>query len=115
MDQFRPISREFTTLLAERPLLLVTGEVRTPVTLRIGVPVQDVETVDDRDWRCPVEFIGVDGPPPPPGVGVDALQALTHALKIAHLHAALYERQAGGRFHWLDEPGHGLSDIVVSS
>jgi hypothetical protein len=51
MDEFQPMSHDFTAPLVERALLLVTNATRTPVTLRIGVPVQDVETVDDWDWR----------------------------------------------------------------
>ena len=109
----QPISRQFTRPLVERQLEFETPAHRIPVTLRIGLPVQDVETASGLDWRCPVEFTGLDMAPLMPGVGIDALQALTHALKAARNVADALARDAGGSFSWLGGPGHGLADLTL--
>ena len=101
-----------TDVLMERQLELVSGEERKRIVLRIGLPVQDVETAGGRDWRCPVEFTGL-GKRPFPAVGVDAVQAVTHALCAARVEAEALERQMGGHFFWLDHEGHGLPRIEL--
>jgi len=102
-----------TEVLMERRLELIRGEERKQVVLRIGVPVQDVETAGGRDWRCPVLFTGL-GKRPFPAVGVDALQAVTHALFAARVEAEAVERETGGHFAWLDHEGHGLPRIELN-
>ena len=109
-----PISKEMTQVLMERELILATDGERRPVTLRIGMPVQDVKTVDDVAWRCPVEFVGLTRTHPFSAVGVDALQAVTLALFAARAQAEAWERETGGHFLWLDEPGHGLPSIDLT-
>jgi hypothetical protein len=110
-----PIPKEMTQVLMERELLLVTDAERRPVTLRIGMPVQDVKTVDGFAWRCPVEFVGLTKTRPFSAVGVDALQALTLALFAARARAEAWERETGGHFSWLGEPGHGLPSIDLAT
>ena len=109
-----PISKEMTQVLMERELVLVTDDERRPVTLRIGMPVQDVKTVGGFDWRCPVEFVGLSTTHPFAAVGMDALQAVTLALFASRAQAEAWERETGGHFLWLDEPGHGLPSIDLT-
>lgn len=109
-----PISKEMTQVLMERELVLVTDHERRPVTLRIGMPVQDVKTVNGFDWRCPVEFVGLTRKHLFSAVGVDALQAVTLALFAARAQAEAWERETAGHFLWLDEPGHGLPSIDLT-
>ena len=112
--EFPPLSREMTPVLMERQLLLVSNNERRPITVRIGIPVQDVETVGGLNWRCPVEFVGLSTRPFP-AVGVDAVQAVAHALFAARVEADAYEREKGGHFLWLDEPGHGLPAVDLGT
>jgi hypothetical protein len=100
-----------TPPVAERELELVSGTGRQRVTLRIGTPVE----TGDHEWRCPVEFIGSGERPPPPGLGVDSLQALIHAIAMARFYLDLYERQSGGRFFTFGEPGHDVPMIPLDA
>jgi hypothetical protein len=108
------LSREFTRPIAERELVLVTAGTERPITVRLGEPVQDVPTAGGNDWRCPIQIEGSDRSAPPPGVGVDALQALLHGIKMIHIHLARIERQSGGVLHWLGEPGHFVPDLPLT-
>lgn len=111
MKTFPPISKAFTRRIAERELSLVLNTGQTSLVLRFGEPIQDVETVDDMDWRCPVQLIGDGKESLQVGVGVDSLQALINALRIAQIELESLERETGGTVQWLDQPGHGLPTI----
>ena len=107
--QKRPrISKEFTYKIAEREYELLLNTERRSIVLRIGSPVQDVETVGGMDWRCPVQLIGTDNKALPPGVGVDSLQAHLHAIKVARIELEALERETGGQIQWLDQLGYDL-------
>ena len=74
--------------------------------------MQDVPTAGETDWRCPLQIEGWDHTPPP-GVGVDSVQALLHGLKILHISLTHLERESGGVLLWLDQPGHFVPDIPL--
>jgi hypothetical protein len=90
-----PISKEFTRTIAERELTMVQGGRRRRLLLRIGEPIQDVQTVDSMDWRCPIEIIVDDQQPVAAGRGVDSLQALINAIRIAQIELESLERGSG--------------------
>ena len=108
------LSREFTRTIAERQLLLVTGATTRQIVVRLGEPVRDVPAVVEPDWRCPIQIENSDYPSPPPGVGVDSLEALLGGIKIAHMYLARIERESGGVLHWLGELGHSVPDIPLA-
>jgi len=112
LAELPPIPMHFTRAIAERSLALVADGERRPLILRIGEPVRDVPTVSGNDWRCPVHIDGLDDQKLSPGIGVDSLQALVHALKSAQAYMAFLERETGGTLLWLDHPGHGLPDVT---
>jgi hypothetical protein len=111
LKTFPPISREFTGTVLERELTLILDTDQCTLVLRFGKPIQDVETVDSFDWRCPVQLIGGGKEALHPGVGVDSLQALINAIKIAHIELESLEHETGGEVHWLDQRGYGMPQI----
>ena len=111
MKTYPPISSEFTETILERELTLVLGTDQRTLVLRFGKPIQDVETVDSFDWRCPVQLIGGGKKAFHPGVGVDSLQALINAIKIAQIELESLEHETGGQVHWLDQRGYGMPQI----
>lgn len=108
MRTFPPISRKFTTVMAERDLTLVLDGEQQSLVLRFGHPAQDVDAVDSFDWRCPVELIGSSRESLHPGIGVDSMQALINAFKMAQIELESLERETGGHVKWLGQLGHGL-------
>ena len=111
MEAFHTISREFTETILERELTLVLDTHQSALVLRFGKPIQDVETVDGFDWRCPIQIIGSGKETLHPGVGVDSLQALINAIKIAQIGLESLEHETGGEALWLDQKGYGLPQI----
>ena len=111
MKTFPPISKEFTDTILERELTLVLDTDQRTLVLLFGKPIQDVEIVDSFDWRCPIQLIGRGKEALHPGVGVDSLQALINAIKIAQIELESLERETGGVVHWLDHRGYGLPQI----
>ena len=113
-QKFAPISKRFTTLIAERALLLSAAGQRQQVRVEIGQPVQDVETLGGLDWRCPVKIDVGGRTRRMNGLGVDSLQALGDAFKALEIGVAALERRTGGRLLFLDHPGHGLPQVHLS-
>jgi hypothetical protein len=111
LKTFPPISREFTETILERELTLVLDTDQRTLVLRFGKPIQDVETVNSFDWRCPLQLIGGGQEPLHPGVGVDSLQALINAIKIAQIELVSLEHDTGGEVHWLDQRGFGMPQM----
>jgi hypothetical protein len=111
LKTFPRISKEFTDIILERELTLVLDNDQRTLVLRFGKPIQDVETVDSFDWRCPVQLIGSGKKALHPGVGVDSLQALINAIKIAQIELESLEHETGGEVRWLNQRGYGLPQI----
>lgn len=107
-----PIPRNFTPTIAKRDLILVSDGKRRQVTVRLGQPVQDVPTVSGLDWRCPIQITGLRKRRMPPGIGVDSLQALVHALKVVE--AELNAAKGRAKFLWLEDPGDGMPEIQLA-
>jgi hypothetical protein len=110
-----PTPTEFTSTIAERELILVLDTGKRSLILRLGQPVQDVQSVNAMDWRCPVQLIGRETENLPAGFGVDSLQALINAIRIARIELDALERETGGRVQWLDQPSHDLPDWSLGS
>ena len=62
-------------------------------------------------YRGPVQLIGSGKKALHPGVGVDSLQALINAIRIAQIELESLEHETGGEVHWLDQRGLGLPQI----
>ena len=95
----------------ERELTLVLDTDQRTLILRFGKPIQDVETVDSFNWRCPVQLIGGGKEALHPGVGIDSLQALINAIKIAQIELESLEQETGGEVRWIDQRGYGIPQI----
>jgi hypothetical protein len=106
-----PLSQAFTRTVAERNLILVEGNRRRRVTIQVGEPIQNVDTVRGVDWRCPVRITGLSAGRVPPGIGVDSFQALVHALLSVEAHVYAAETDAPVTLWWLGTPGHGVPEI----
>jgi hypothetical protein len=88
-------------IVAERKLFVQLDGSRTAIPITIEVPV------DERNaWRCDVAIGWPEGIARYKGMGVDAVQALHHALQMIaiHLYASPYH-QAGQLV--FEEPGQG--------
>lgn len=77
-----PISNEFTSAIANRSFDIIEAGVSSKLVIEIGMPVQDVETVDGMDWRCPVRLVSGTSIQADRACGVDAVQALELALTL---------------------------------
>jgi hypothetical protein len=106
-----PLSLKFTRTIAERSLILVEGKRRRRVSIQVGEPIQDVETVRGVDWRCPVRITGLSSGRVPPGIGVDSFQALVHALAFVEAHLSAAESEAPVTWLWLGTHGHSVPEI----
>jgi hypothetical protein len=87
--------------IAERKLVIKSGDIASQVTVRLGTPVQDESGLD---WKCPFEV--ECGPHLRSMVlyGTDAMQALQ--LAISHLDSELeiIARLMKGDLYYLDKP-----------
>lgn len=72
----------FTSVIATRSLDLIEAGVSSKLVVEIGMPVQDVETIEGMDWRCPVRFVNGTLIQEQSACGVDAVQALKLALQL---------------------------------
>ncbi|MGH2436890.1 MAG: DUF6968 family protein [bacterium] len=109
-----PISVKMTPVIAQRDLVLVVAGKRCLVRIRIGRPVQDVDTAHGLDWRCPITVSGVGHTRSQRGLGADSLQALVHALKLVEEEIEHLETRTSGRLEWFGERWHGLPSIRLA-
>lgn len=90
-----PISTSYTTTIASRLFEVVIDGTRQQMRLEIGQPIQDVETVDGTDWRCPVRILINESQAfIQHACGVDSYQAL--ALAINQLYGFALHQAASG-------------------
>ena len=80
MKTLPPIPGGFTTRIASREFELVHRGGIERVTVEVGMPVNDVETMDGFDWRCPVRIIAGGEIIEDRACGCDAFQALGLAM-----------------------------------
>ncbi|MFC0116520.1 DUF6968 family protein [Pseudoalteromonas xiamenensis] len=75
-----PINLSFSEKIAERQYILKTRTQNWKLTVCVGLPVQDVETVLGLDWRCPIQVIFQNERIYDYACGVDSFQALELAM-----------------------------------
>jgi hypothetical protein len=109
-----PVSTKFTSTIAQRDLVLAVQGRRSRVRIRIGQPVQDVDTAGGFDWRCPVEISRPGNTLRVRGFGVDSLQALVDAFKVLEHEIRSLENRSSGQLLWFDEPWHGIPRITLA-
>ena len=95
MKALPPIPEGFTSVVASREFVVVRGAVSTRMLVEIGAPVQDVETVDGFDWRCPVRYSEDSRVRERQVCGVDAYQALELALKLVGIEVSALAKAEG--------------------
>ena len=103
-----------TPVIAQRDLVLVITGRRRQVRVRVGRPVQDVETVSGVDWRCPITVSGVGRTRFNRGLGVDSLQALVDAIKALEVEIEALEASTSGHVEWLGGQWHGVPSIQLA-
>lgn len=81
-EQLAPIPDGFTSVIATRSFDLIEAGVSSKLVVEIGMPAQDVETIDDMVWRCPVRFVNGTSIQVKRACGEDAVQALELALQL---------------------------------
>jgi hypothetical protein len=102
-----PISREFTDAIAERQLILATGQFEQPLVVRLGAPVHDPSIPEpDHKWRCPIQIQGWDKKVWVPALGRDSAEALLAAIIMVRFYLRSIEQQSGGTLRWDGVPGH---------
>jgi Domain of unknown function (DUF6968) len=109
-----PISAKMTAVIAQRDLVLHVAGKAHQVCVRIGRPVQEVETASGLDWRCPITVYGVGRVRSQRGLGADSLQALVHALKLLEEEINGLETRTSGHLEWFGERWHGLPSIRLA-
>jgi hypothetical protein len=77
-----------------------------PIRVIVGVPVQNVPTVDEMDWSCNVTIEGFDEPYSAPCYQVDAIAVLLAAFAVADSEVRRLAR--GARVTWLGNEDLGL-------
>lgn len=80
MKDLSPIPNRFTSLIASSEFELSYNGGREKLTVEIGLPVNDVETVSGYDWRCPVRILFEDSIINEQACGCDSFQALNIAM-----------------------------------
>ncbi len=80
MNELPPISDKFSTLIASREFELSSKTGIDNVIVEIGLPVNDVKTIDGYDWRCPVRIIIGTKIITDQACGGDSIQALDIAM-----------------------------------
>ena len=95
--------KDIGTIIASRELTFVFGDGRKEAaSLKVGAPFY---VGDGMDWCCPLE-LSIGETKRLRGIhGIDALQALSLAMKSLHVDIEFLEQTKGGRFHFLDEEG----------
>ena len=56
MKLLPPVCTEFTVCIASREYEMQCGELIKKMTIEIGLPANDVITLDANAWRCPVRI-----------------------------------------------------------
>jgi len=79
----KPMLQSFTKAVARRSYTIKGDGPPRSIEVAIGQPIQDVETADGLDWRCPVRVTDGDAESIRSSCGIDSVQALE--LAIAHL------------------------------
>lgn len=79
MSELESISTGFTELVATRKFELVSKGISKTVVVEIGRPVNDVETIEGFDWRCPIRFLIEGKIINEYACGIDSFQALSLA------------------------------------
>ncbi|MBD6620825.1 hypothetical protein FNW02_35010 [Komarekiella sp. 'clone 1'] len=82
MSKLAPIPTDFTSIVASREFEIIQSGVLNKLIVQVGMPIQDVETVDGYDWRCPVRIIDGDTIRERRACGVDSFQALHLAMQL---------------------------------
>lgn len=80
MSELPPISNEFSTIIASREFELSHRMGIDKVTVEIGSPINDVQTVVGYDWRCPVRITVGTTMIIDQSCGCDSFQALNIAM-----------------------------------
>jgi len=115
MPKLPAIPKGFTSVIAERRLILESSDARRKLCIQIGAPIQDVPTVSGFDWRCPIRFAGLRRRRALQACGVDSLQSVVHALFLIQSELRGIEQDGRSRLIWLDEHGHGFPHIELTS
>ena len=101
------LSREFSHAIAERKLVLATGQFEHPLVVRLGEPVHDLTIPEPGyEWRCPIQIEGWDRKLRAPALGRDSVEALLAGIGMVRFYLGSIEQQSGGTLRWDGAPGH---------
>jgi hypothetical protein len=82
MNGLAPIPIDFTSVIALREFVIVRSGVVGKLAVEIGMPIQDVPTIDGYDWRCPVRIIDGVTTRERAVCGADSFQALQLGMRF---------------------------------
>lgn len=98
--------KELGQVIAERQLIFISDEGTTEaVTLRVGLPHACKEP---EAYVCPYELASKNYTKLFGMVGIDTIQALELTVKTLKVELDHWEKKFKGKFHFLDEAGHGV-------
>ncbi|MFZ3213709.1 MAG: hypothetical protein WA188_19560 [Terriglobales bacterium] len=98
---------EFSDIIAERQLVGRQGDQTFAVTVRIGRPVPH----PDGDWECPYVISGLPNPHGLRVGGVDAVQALSLALRAIGADLQLQRKDIHLQWSGMDDLGFPVPEV----
>ncbi len=104
MTHLASIPNDFTSVVAVREFDLVQDGATSKLSIEIGLPIQDVETVSGMDWRCPVRFVNGTAVWVRRACGIDSFQALSLAFRLIQSEIEQLEARNGVEVHFLGNP-----------
>jgi len=110
MEKLPDINKSMTMVIAQRALELELNGKIQKLLLKIGQPIQDVQTASGLDWRCPIMISGLSDEVYN-ACGLDSIQALGLAFSKAFNLLAEFEEQYQAKIRWLGGSGHGLANF----
>ena len=109
------MSHELKNIIVERQFELRDAEGRLQeIHLRIGKPFEISESSHSLMWRCPFQITGLGLERVKEAPGIDSVDSLLMALKIAEAWLITSVRDHAEKLTWLGEKDLGLSTLSVN-
>lgn len=101
---FPPIPGHYTRTVAQRSFVGRGPTGRFDVLVEFGEPLRDVAVVGGFDWRCPMRLTVGPDVTERSIVGIDSLQALQLAMRVARGELELIATRPDTLLTYLDQP-----------
>lgn len=101
----------FSKTIVKRVYQVGSGGKQQDIVLEVGRPVQDVITVDETDWRCPIKLTFGKRVIENQAIGVDSFQALQLAIdQLVEIELKAISRETGEDITFFGEKVAGIKN-----